>query len=117
MNNEPNIWRTVVITAVCMIAGVFAWRFLTHSSSDLQAFFVGIFVFGVPAGFVVGWFAGLLHSGKPREHIEELNDAYASGRSAGLYEGWRATIAQDAVCEVVIPTQVRKMVPVQSSRA
>jgi hypothetical protein len=114
-NNESNIWRTVVIVAACMIAGVFAWQFLTRSSSDLQALFVGV-GFGALAGFAVGWFAGVLHSGKPREYIQELNDAYASGRSAGRYEGYRMAIAQDPVCEVVVPHHERELVLVQSAR-
>ena len=110
---QSNIWRTVVIVAVCMIATVFAWQFLTHSSSDLQALFVGIFAFGAPAGFAAGWIACRWQSPEPKQRMEELNAAYASGHSAGVYKGYHAAIARDSVVEVITPQQQRELVPVR----
>lgn len=95
-DSSNNIWRTIVIVACCMIACVFGWQFLTHASSDLQAFFVGIFVFGVPAGIPVGMLL------RPRP---KYTDADAQGHQDGLNAGYRAAIAEESVIEVIIPIQ------------
>jgi len=78
-NNEPNVWRTIVIVAVCMIAGVFMWQFLTRSSSDVMALFLGIFVFGGPAGFMVGYICGP----GTQKHMQAYNEGYRRGYITG----------------------------------
>lgn len=114
-DRQPNVWRTIVIVAVCMIAGVFMWQFLTRASSDVQAFFLGIFVFGGPAGVAVGWLACLWHLHAPQSR-EEIEAAYARGHDDGRRAGWCAAIAEDPVVEVIVPArqqQSASVVPVR----
>jgi hypothetical protein len=102
VNDNP--WKVAVLTALGMAGAVFAWQFLTHSSSDLQALFVG-FGFGGLAGFAVGWFVTLMHSPAPAAQRDLAAEAYSRGYSAGLQARWHTAITQqDSVVTVVVPT-------------
>lgn len=99
-----NTWKTVVLTVLGVACAVFAWQFLTRSSSDLQALFVGIGLGGLAGGFV-GWFVGLIYSPQRAAQHALAAEAYARGYSAGVHEGYHAAIAEDGMCEVVMPAR------------
>jgi hypothetical protein len=103
--NDNNPWKAAVLTALGMAGAVFAWQFLTHSSSDLQALFVG-FGFGGLAGYAAGWFFGLMHSPEPAAQRDQVAEAYSRGYSAGLQARWHTAITQEeSVVAVVVPTR------------
>lgn len=110
MNSNP--WRTAVLTVLAIVLGIFAWRFLTGASSDLQALFVGI-GFGAVGAYGVGYLMGRGSVGATRLRAEEYEEAFESGHAAGVRVGWHAAITEDGVCEVVVPQQARELVPVR----
>jgi hypothetical protein len=116
-NNQPNIWRTIVLVTVGLFVALFLWTFLWNSSNDMKGFVAGIAIGGL-AMFPI---AVLVN--RPRSKPADA-DAYNTGYERGHTEGWEGGYSyavqqhprpqQDSVYEVVVPQhQQRELVPVR----
>lgn len=110
-SNESNVWRIVVIVALCMLVGLAFWVFFNRASADMQAFFVAAAVW-LPIGVGVGMLMGRGSVGATRIRAEEHEDAFESGYHAGIQKGYQYAL-EDNGCTVVVPTQQRELVPVR----